>query len=78
MLLVTETNLLSKDLTSHFTPNTCIVDSGATCNIRGTLEGMFELKHHVTNIMVRNNETMSNISRGNFQGLVVQKVDHLN
>jgi hypothetical protein len=62
-----------KGLTSHFTPNTFIADSGATCNMRGSIEGMFNLKPHVTVIMVGINETMSSISMGNHKGLDMQK-----
>jgi hypothetical protein len=34
---------------------------------------MFNLKPHVTDIMVGINETMSSISKGNFRGLAMQK-----
>jgi hypothetical protein len=40
-------------------PTLFIADSGATCHMHGSLEGMFNLKPHVTNIMVGNNETMA-------------------
>jgi hypothetical protein len=68
MLLVTDHNLLSKGLTPHFTSNTFIADSGATCHMRGSIEGMFNLKPHVTDIMVGNKETMSSVSKGNYRG----------
>jgi hypothetical protein len=35
MLLVIDHTLLSKGMTSHFTPNTFIADSVATCHMRG-------------------------------------------
>jgi hypothetical protein len=73
LLFVTEHNLLSKGLTSHFPPNTFIADAGASCHMRGSIEGMFNLKPHVTDIMVGNNETMSSVSKGNCRGLVMQK-----
>jgi hypothetical protein len=73
MLLVTEHNLLSKELTSHFTPNTLIADSGATCHMHGSIEGMSNLKAHVTDIMVGNKESLSSLSKGNYRGLVTQK-----
>jgi hypothetical protein len=73
MLLVTDNNLLSKGLSSNFTSNTFIADSGATCHMRGSLEGMFNLKLHVTDIMVGNDETISSVSKGNYKGLVLQK-----
>jgi hypothetical protein len=73
MLLVTDHTLLSKGLTSHFTPNTFIADSSATCHMRGSIEGMFNLKPHVTDIMFSNNETMSLVSKGHYNGVVLQK-----
>jgi hypothetical protein len=73
ILFVTEHNLLSKGLTSHFTKNTCIADSGATFHMRGSLEGIFNLKPNVTANMVGNNETMSIVSKGDYKGLVMQK-----
>jgi hypothetical protein len=50
MLLVTDHTLLSKGLTSHFTPNTFIADSGSTCHMRSSIEGMLNLRPHVTDI----------------------------
>jgi hypothetical protein len=73
MLLVIDHTLLSKGLTSHFTPNTFIADSGATWHMRGSIDVMFNLRPHDTDIMVGNNETMSSISKGNYKGLVMQK-----
>jgi hypothetical protein len=73
MLLVTDHNLLSKGLTSHFTPNTFIADSGAICHMRVSIVRIFNLKPHVTDIMVGNNETMSSFSKGNYIVLVLQK-----
>jgi hypothetical protein len=46
-MLVTEHILLSKGLSSQFTPNTFIADSGAACHMRGSIEGMFNLKEYV-------------------------------
>jgi hypothetical protein len=63
MLLVTEHNLFSTGLTSHFSPNTFIADSGATCHMRGSIDGMFNLKQYVADIMVGNNKTMSSVSK---------------
>jgi hypothetical protein len=57
----------------HFTPNTFIADIGSTCHMRGSTEGIFNLKPHVTEIMVSNNETVSSVSKGNNRGLVLQK-----
>jgi hypothetical protein len=41
--------------------------------MRGSLKGMFNLKSHVTDIMVGNKESMSSVSKGNFKGQVMQK-----
>jgi hypothetical protein len=41
-----------------------IADSRATCHMRGSLEGMFDMKPYVTDIMVGNNETMASVSKG--------------
>jgi hypothetical protein len=73
MLVFTDHTLLSKGLTSYFTPNTVIAGSGATCHMRGFIEGMFNLNPHLTDILVGNNETMSSISKGNYKALVMQK-----
>jgi hypothetical protein len=59
-------------MNTSFTSNTFIADSGATCHMRGSLEGMFNLKPYVTNIMVGNDEAMSSVSMGNFKGLVIK------
>jgi hypothetical protein len=39
--------------------------------MRGSLEGMFNLKPYVTNIMVVNNGAMSSVSMGHYKGLVL-------
>jgi hypothetical protein len=66
---------LSKGMTSHSTPNTFIADSGATCHMRGSFDGMFNFKPHVSDIMVGYNETMSSVSKGYYNDLVIQKDD---
>jgi dTDP-4-dehydrorhamnose 3,5-epimerase-like enzyme len=38
-----------------------------------SLEGMLNLKNHVTDIMDGNNETMLSVSQGYNKGIVVQK-----
>jgi hypothetical protein len=73
MLLVTEHNFCSKALTSQITPNNFIADSGATCHIHGSLKGIFNLKSHVTDVMVANNETISSVSKRKYKELFVQK-----
>jgi hypothetical protein len=41
--------------------------------MRGSLEGMFDLKPYVTDIMVGNKNTMSSVSKGHYIGLILQK-----
>jgi hypothetical protein len=72
MLMALDHSLLSKGINTSFTSNTFIADSGATCHMRVSLEGMFNLKPYVTNIMVGNNEAMSSFSMGNYNGLVLK------
>jgi hypothetical protein len=43
--------------------------------MRGSLEGMFELKPYDTNIMLGNNETIASVSKGQDKGIVLQKDD---
>jgi hypothetical protein len=59
---------------SRITPNTFIPDSGTTCNMCGSIGGMFNLKPHDTNNMVGNNETMYTVSKGNNKDLVMKKM----
>jgi hypothetical protein len=40
--------------------------------MRGSLEGMFNLRPHVTDIMFGNNEIMSSVSIGHYKGLVLK------
>jgi hypothetical protein len=56
-----------------FTKNTFIADSGATCFMRCSLEGTFDLKPYATDIMVGKNDTMSIVSEGHYKALVLQK-----
>jgi hypothetical protein len=62
--MVTEHGFLTKGPSNTFTNITFIADSGATCNMRGSREGMFNLKPHGTDIMVVNDEIMSSDSKG--------------
>jgi hypothetical protein len=72
MLLLTEHSIFTKHATSTFSLSTFIAASGATCHMRGSLEGMFNLRPHVTDIMVGNNEVMSSVSIGQHKGLVLK------
>jgi hypothetical protein len=40
--------------------------------MRGSLEGMFNLRPHSTDIMVGNNEVMTSVSIGQYKGLVIK------
>jgi hypothetical protein len=55
MFMVTEHGFLTKGPSHTFTNNTFIADSGATCHMCGSLEGIVGLKPYVTDIMVGNN-----------------------
>jgi hypothetical protein len=41
--------------------------------MRGSLEGMFDMKPNVSEIMVGNNETMASVSKGQYKRIVLQK-----
>jgi hypothetical protein len=72
MLMAIEHILLNKGMNNSFTSNSFIAKSGATCHMRGSLEGMLNLKPYVTDIMVGNNEAMSSVSMGNCEKLVLK------
>jgi hypothetical protein len=44
MFMKTEHGFLDKGLSNTFTKHTFIADSGATCHMRSSLEGMFDMK----------------------------------
>jgi hypothetical protein len=73
MLMVTDHGYLTKGPSHTFTNNTLIADSGATCHMRGSLEGMFDTKPYVIDIMDHNNETMASVSKSQYKGIVLQK-----
>jgi hypothetical protein len=52
MFMVTEHGFITKGPSITFTNNNFIADAGATCHMRGFLEGMFDMKPYVTEIMV--------------------------
>jgi hypothetical protein len=72
VLFLTEHSLFTKNIPTNFSPNTFIADSGATCHMRGSLEGMFNLRPHVKDIMVGNNEVMTSVSIGQYKGLALK------
>jgi hypothetical protein len=56
-LFVTEHRFLSKTLGANFTPNSFILFVSANCHMRGSLEGMFNPKESVTDVMVAIHDT---------------------
>jgi hypothetical protein len=65
MLVVTEHSLLSKNFSKTFTPNTFLADSGDTCKMSASLEGMFNVKPYVTDKIDGKNDIMPSVSMGN-------------
>jgi hypothetical protein len=65
--------LLTEGARNVFTTDTLNADSGATCHLRGSLNGMLNLKPSVTDIIVGNKESRSNVSKGDYKGIVLQK-----
>jgi hypothetical protein len=55
------------------TPDTFIADSGATCHMRNSTKGMFDMKTHTMPIMVGNSDVIMSQKIGKYKGLVVQK-----
>ena len=54
------------------TQNTFICVSCASCHMRNSTSGMFELKEHIQAITVGNRETMYNKFMGKFRGTIIQ------
>jgi hypothetical protein len=73
MFMVTDHGFLAKDTSHTFTNNTIIADSGATCHMRVSLDGNFDLKPYVTDIMSGNNDAMAIVSKVQYKGIVLQK-----
>jgi hypothetical protein len=71
--MVTEHGFLTKVPSHTFTNNTFVPTSGATCHMRSSLEGMFDMKPCVTDIMVGNNENKASVSKGQYKGIFLQK-----
>jgi Reverse transcriptase (RNA-dependent DNA polymerase) len=53
--------------------NTFICDSGASCHMRNSLDGMTDLEPHEQPITVGNNETMYSSYIGKFHGTIIQQ-----
>jgi lipopolysaccharide biosynthesis regulator YciM len=73
MFMVIEHKFLTKDASHTLTNNTFVADSGATCHMRGSLEGVHNLKAYFTDIMVGNNDTISSVSKSHYKVLVMLK-----
>ena len=59
--------------TYQMTNNTFICDSGASCHMRNSTDGMFELVDHIQAITVGNSETMYSSYMGKFKGTIIQQ-----
>jgi hypothetical protein len=64
MLLFTQHAILTKDPKYALTNNTFIADSGETCHMRGSLEGMSNLKFFVNDIWVGKSGIIVGFSKG--------------
>ena len=58
---------------TRLTENTFIADSGASCHMRNSLAGMFDLEDHIQMITVGNNEKMMSKYIGKFKGTIIQQ-----
>ena len=75
----TETDLKSSSISlisgskHKITKNTFIADTGATCHMRSSLLGMYDLKPFINEVKVGNSSVMKSVSKGKFLGLVTQQ-----
>ena len=58
---------------SRLTANTFIADSGATCHMRNSTSGMYDLEDYIQEITVGNSEIMLSKYRGKFKGTIIQQ-----
>ena len=58
---------------SRFTANTFIADSGATCHMRNSTSGMYDLEDHIQEITVGNGDITLSKYRGKFRGTIIQQ-----
>ena len=68
-----EVLLSNTDSNCKMTRNTFICDSGASCHMRNSTEGMYDLIDHTQAITVGNSETMYSSYIGKFQGTIIQQ-----
>jgi hypothetical protein len=55
------------------TTNTFIADSGATCHMRNSMAGMYDVVDHVQAITVGNSDRMYSKFRGKYKGTIIQQ-----
>ena len=67
-------SVTSEDYEEEVTKNTFIADSGATCHMGYSSEGMHNLKPFRTPIKVGNAEAIMSESIGSFTGMVIQEI----
>ena len=58
---------------SSLTKNTFIADSGASCHMRNSTLGMYDLEDHIQEVTVGNSETMLSKYKGKFKGTIIQQ-----
>jgi hypothetical protein len=58
---------------SSLTKNTFIADSGASCHMRNSTVGMYDLEEYVQEVTVGNSATILSKYRGKFKGTVIQQ-----
>ncbi len=58
---------------SSLTINTFIADSGASCHMRNSTAGMYDLEDHVQMITVGNSESMLSKYKGKYRGTIIQQ-----
>jgi hypothetical protein len=58
---------------SSLTMNTFIADSGASCHMRNSTVGMFDLKDHIQPITVGNSAKMLSKYKGKYRGTIIQQ-----
>jgi len=68
---------LSTSPQSRPSADTFIADSGATCHMRGSLNGMYDLQPFVSDIVVGSGATIKSVSKGTYKGVVVKTNGHV-
>jgi hypothetical protein len=58
---------------NSLTINTFIADSGASCHMRNSTAGMYDLEDHVQMITVGNSESMLSKYKGKYKGTIIQQ-----